>query len=161
MASLYAKIPGLGTGRGVLQLGLRCRIYAAPDHLLIVFSTGYSEEYKRIFYQDIHYLVIRKTHGQVRQGMISGLFVLAGVSPFLFGASRPVAITFATISFPFFIWFLVNLLRGPACECQVNTAVQTLKLPVPRRMNKVSLMIDFLRSKTAPPEPGVTEPAGP
>jgi hypothetical protein len=146
MAKIYEIIPGLGTGRGNLQIAVRSRIYRGPDHLLILQSTGYTEEYKRIFYRDIRYVEIRKTQAQIWHAVISGVFLLLVF--LLYFVHVPGGLV-AVFCFPFFIWFLANLLRGPTCDCFVSTNVQTLKIPAPGRMKKVPIIINFLRTRTA------------
>jgi len=147
MAKVYNPIPGIGSGRGRLQVLIRSRIYSGPDHLLIVLSTGYTEEYKRIFYRDIRYIDVRKNRGQLWQTIISGvIFLLLLLIFYLANAPTLVAVI---CSLPIVIWILVNLFRGPTCDCYISTNVQTLKLPVPGRARKVTKLISFLRTQTA------------
>jgi hypothetical protein len=146
VAKLYQKIPGIGTGRGSFQIASRARLYAAPDHLLVVNSTGYTEEYKRIFFRDIRCIDVRKTNGHVRNAIISAVLTL--LFALLYFLKMPI-IGVALICSPFVIWFIVNFFRGPSCECYISTHVQTLKLPAPRRVKKVATLIEFLRAKTA------------
>jgi hypothetical protein len=146
MAKIYQKIPGIGTGRGSFQLASRARVFTAPDHLLVVQSTGYTEEYKRVFFRDIRSIDVRKTNGQVWLAVISGAMTL--LIFLLYFAHLPWGFV-AVFCFPFAVWFLVNLLRGPTCECYISTNVQTLKLPAPRRVKKVATLIEFLHTQTA------------
>ena len=146
MAKIYRKIPGIGTGRGSFQIASRSRVYTAPDHLLIVHSTGYTEEYKRIFFQDVRYIEIRHTNGQFWNGLISAVITL--LFSLLYFAQVPGGLV-VFFCFPFGIWFLTNLLRGPTCECYISTNVQTLKLPAPKRVKKITTLVEFLRAQTA------------
>jgi len=146
MAKFYQKIPGIGTGRGGFQIASRSRIFAAPDHLLVVQSTGFTEEYKRIFFRDIRYVEVRKTNGHVHIAVISAVLTL--LLALLYFADIPVIVV-ALFCAPFLAWFIINLVLGPICECYISTNVQTLKLPTPRRMKKVSKLIEFLRAQTA------------
>jgi hypothetical protein len=146
MAKIYQKIPGIGTGRGSFQIASRSRVYTAPDHLLVVQSTGYTEEYKRIFFRDIRSVDVRKTNGQVRSAVISAILTL--LLALLYFVKVPV-IAVTLFCAPFLVWFLINLFRGPTCECYISTNVQTLKLPAPRRVKKVATLIEFLRAQTA------------
>jgi hypothetical protein len=57
--------------------------------------------------------------------------------------------------FPFFVWFLGNLVWGETCRTYVNTDIQTLELPVPRRVKKVTIFIDFLSEKLGAASPPV------
>jgi hypothetical protein len=146
MAKIYQKIPGLGSGRGSFQVAMRSRMYRGSDHLLIVQSTGYTEDYKRIFYRDIRYVEVRKTQTQVVIGIVSALITLLLAMLLFFNVPAIAVVLFCA---PFFIWFTVNLSLGPTCECYVATNVQTLKIPAPRRLRKVTVLITFLRAQTA------------
>jgi len=152
----YQKIKGLGIGRGRLEVGMRSRLYQGGDHLLLVQSTGYTEDYKRVAYQNIRYIVVRRTNGREQQAMISGLFLL--LIGLLLLAHVPWGVV-AVLEFPFFIWFIVNLVRGEACRTYVNTDIQTIELPVPRRINRVPLLIQFLGEKIGAAPPTAVETA--
>src|SRR6058998_3858024 len=65
----YRKLPGLG--RDVVSIS---RLYLARDHLLVVNSNGYIEEYKRFYFQDIQAIIIRKSiTGQVWNWVLGAL----------------------------------------------------------------------------------------
>ncbi len=147
MAKTYSAIPGIGTGRFSLQLAVRNRIYQGPDHLLVVQSTGYTEEYRRIFYRDIRYIDIRPSRRQLWVGLVQALCILA-LALLLFVLPLAVGLFFLA---PFVIVFIFNLAGGPACDCYVTTGVQTLKIPTPRRRAKVPTFIAFLREKAGAP----------
>ena len=144
MAETYHPIPKIGTGRFGFQVAIRYRLYAGPDHLLIVQNTSYTEEYKRVSYPDIRYLMVMRTQAQLWQGIISAAIILLillsthGRGPWIFTA---------ILCIPFVIWFVVNLLLGPTCRCYLNTHVQTVQLPAPRRMKKVPVLRAFLLSQ--------------
>jgi hypothetical protein len=147
MTTIYSKIPGLGSGRATIQVAVRSRLYRSEDHLLIITSTGFTEEYRRIFYRDIRYVDVRRTRSQVKQGIISA--VLTGLLALTYFAYVPGPLV-AVFCFPTVLWFVINFVRGEACQCYINTSVQTLRLPTPGRVNKVDTLIAFLRQKTAP-----------
>ena len=144
MAKTYHPIPKIGTGRFGFQVAIRYRLYAGPDHLLIVQNTGYTEEYKRIFYKDIRYLMVMETYGQTRQGMASGAIILLILFCHLFGLPW---LAVGLMGVPFLIWFIANMLLGSMCRCYLNTHVQTVQLPAPRRMKKVPVLRAFLLSQ--------------
>jgi hypothetical protein len=155
MSKLYTKIPGVGTGRGGLQPLVRSRLYQGPDHLLVVSSTGYTEDYKRIFYRDIRCIDLRPNRAQIWQGIISmSVFLILGL---IFYFTKLPIIPSLIFSGPFALWFILNLYFGRTCDCYVSTPVQTLKLPTPRRVNKADKFIDFLRAKTAAASSASTE----
>jgi uncharacterized integral membrane protein len=155
MAKVYKKIPGMGSGRGRAQPAMRSRIYSGPDHLLVVQSTGYTEEYKRIFYRDIRYVEVRRNRAQLWQAIFSGS--LMGFLLLILILVRTQMVVFAVLSFPLFIWFMINLFRGSTCDCYISTSVQTLLLPAPSRKNKVPKLIQFLRTQTEAIEPVAPE----
>ena len=152
MKSVYKAIKGLGTGRGKLQIAMRVRLYGGPDHLLLVQSTGYTEEYKRVFYRDVRYVVVRETYGQTRQSFLSAVLFLA--TCLLYLAPMPKVVV-AILSLPFLVWLLWNWALGPACRVYVNTDVQTLELPTPRRLSRVPRLVAFLNTKISPEQPKV------
>ena len=153
MKNGYQTIKGIG--RSGFQVGLRSKLYQGTDHLLLVQSTGYTEEYKRIFFKNIRYIVARRTQGQIWQGLISGLLFAAICLLYL--TSLPFGFTLA-LSLPFLIWFIINLARGTSCRVSVSTDIQTLDLPTPSRVGKIPVLINLLREKTEPP---VTADTGP
>jgi hypothetical protein len=148
MAKTYRAIPGIGTGRFSLQVAMRNRMYQGPDHLLIVQSTGYTEEYRRIFYRDIRYVDVRPSQRQIWLGVVQlSCIIVLGLLLYVL----PLALGLFFMA-PFVIALIFNLVSGPSCDCYVTTGVQTLKIPTPRRRNKVALFIAFLREKAeAPP----------
>src|SRR4030095_8113184 len=52
----YRRLPGMG--RNLMSFS---RLWLGRDHLLAVYSTGYSENYKRFYYRDIQALITRTT----------------------------------------------------------------------------------------------------
>jgi hypothetical protein len=159
MAKIYHPIPGIGSGRGGVQVAIRSRIYQGPDHLLVVQSTGYTEEYKRIFYRDLQYVEVRVNRKRFWQAMISGAFVLLSVLLYVLLIYLKVSTVAAQIlGLCFLIWFVVNLALGPTCDCFVRTSVQTLQIPAPGRMKKVPVLIAFLQTKIAALEPAQATP---
>jgi hypothetical protein len=146
MAKTYFPILGVGTGRFGLQLAMRSRIYQGPDHLLVIQSTGYTEEYKRIFYRDIRYVEVRPNQRRVVLGFVLAALI-AAFALLLFVSLVAGLILMA----PFVIALVFHLVRGPTCDCYVTTGVQTLKVPTPRRRSKVARFIAFLREKAEAP----------
>ena len=52
----YQKLPGRGVGFTGYS-----RLFVGPDHLLLVWSTGYSEHYRRFFFRDIQAFLVART----------------------------------------------------------------------------------------------------
>ncbi len=152
MKKPYTPLPGLGTGRGSFQVGLRHRLYQATDHLLLVQSTGYTEEYRRIFYRDIRYVVIRRNQRYLWTSALMAAILLIIFSLRLLSAPW---LGLALFGVPFALILIVNLIRGPSCSCYLATQVQTIAVPTPQRLRKVPLLLDFLKTKVPSP-PGET-----
>jgi len=107
------------------------RLYQAPDHLLEVHSSGYTEAYRRYFFQDIQAIFIEKT----RWGKIANVVVSVCGAFFLLLALVNGAgwVAGAIIGGFFGLFFLINLIAGPACAVFIQTAVQRQQLrPVTR-----------------------------
>ena len=155
MKTDYTSIPGLGTGRGSFQIGMRHRLYQAPDHLLVVQSTGYTEDYRRILYRDIRYVVIRRNQRYLWTSLV--LFLVLVFLALLHLLTLP-WIEAGIFSVPFALMLIVNLVRGPSCVCYVATHVQTVELPAPQRIGKVPLLLDFLQTKVPSPAGEATAP---
>jgi len=156
-SSIYKKIPGVGTGRGGFQIASRSRLYQAPDHLLILQSTGYTEEYKRLFFRDIRAVEVRDSQGQIWRAVVSAVItVLLALTYFVYVPWGLVVV----FCFPFVIWFIANLVWGPMCVCYISTNIQTLKIPAPQRRKKLDAFIQFLNGRIATsdsvgtPQPG-------
>jgi hypothetical protein len=156
VAEIYHPIPKIGTGRFGFQVALRTRLYAGPDHLLTVQSTGYTEEYKRVFYKDIRYLMVVPTLTQIWQGIVSGAIIALILVSHVWGLPW---VAVGILGTPFLIWFAANFLLGPTCRCYLNTHVQTVPLPAPRRMKKVPILRAFLQSQIpSSPPAGAEQP---
>jgi len=146
MPKIYKKIPGIGSGAAGFRPAARARLFTAPDHLLIMQSTFFTEEYKRVFFRDIRYIDVRQTNGQIWMAVVSAILTL--LIALLYFVSLP---AIATVIFctPFAVWFILNLYFGPTCKCYISTNVQTLQLPAPGRMKKVATLIAYIRTQAA------------
>jgi hypothetical protein len=138
-ANIYRKFRG--TGGGLFEY---TSLYVAPDHLLQVISTGYSETYRRFYFRDIRAITVRKSAaGKITNGILGGLtllFLIIGLQAgggALIGWSVPGAF--------FSLLLAINFLRGPTCVCQIQTAVQTRKLGSLKRLRRARKFLDQLR----------------
>ncbi len=143
----YRRLPGRGRKRGgfFALTPTRASLWAGREHLLYVFSTGYTEEYKRFYYRDIQAIVMRKT------GRGSAWNFFSALSLFLFAL---LALTRTTTAAAAVFWILSglsllvlagNLLRGPTCVCHLHTAVSTEELPSLSRERNARKAIDLLK----------------
>jgi hypothetical protein len=98
------------------------RLWLANDHVLLVTSSGYSEEYRRFFFSDIQALFIRKTRwGAGLNWMFGGFAVLLGAMSFAVANEGRI-----------FLWILaslcaaaagINAALGPTCTVNIQTAI--------------------------------------
>lgn len=143
----YRQLPGRGRKRGgfITITRIRARLWAGKDHLLCLFSTGYTEEYKRFYYRDIQAIVMRKTGRGAAGNIFSALFLL------LFAAFAMTATTPAGAAVLWIVTGLaalvlvVNLLRGPTCICHLQTAVSREELPSLSRERNAKKALDILK----------------
>jgi hypothetical protein len=144
MKSDYIPVPGLGTGSASFQVSGRHRLYQSPDHLLVVQTSGYTEEYRRVFYRDILCVVIRHNQRYIWTSVVLGIIVLLLCLLLLIPVSW---IIVGLLCLPFVIVLVWNFSRGPSCDCYITTRVQTVSIPTPQRLNKVPLLLQFLETK--------------
>jgi hypothetical protein len=118
----YKKLPGTAT----LWLVGSQRLWAGPDHLLMVTSSGYTEAYKRFAYRDIQGFVSRRTcHWALGLGL-GGFFSALGVLLCFTEDGWSLGAFFLFFALPVALW---NLVFGPTCRTTIRTAVQTEKVP--------------------------------
>ena len=159
-APIYRKLPGVG--RSLIQY---VRLYEGPDHLLQVYSTGYSETYRRFYYRDIQALTIVRSNAWLIWlsvwGVLMGLFVVIAWGdklPWLW----PVSGVFA-------LFLLLSLIAGPGCVCTIQTPVQTERLPSLHRVWRLHAFLARVqpliaaaqtREVSAAPAPNAAAPEG-
>jgi len=148
----YLPIPGLGTGRGSFRIAMRHRLYQASDHLLLIQSTGFTDDYRRLYYRDIGHVVARRTQRRMWLGVVLAvmIFIMLWILAYAWsqGGFRAGAVFMVPVILLFVIAFIINLARGPTCVCYITTQVQTIEVPTPQRLARVPRLIDFLRAKT-------------
>ncbi len=153
----YARMPG----RRILSFGVVNRLFAGPDHLLLLASTCFSETYKRFYYRDIQAVVTRRTRRGAAWNAVLGVF--AGIC-LLVAATRGPGGEFAaacwwSCSLPFLLLMLVNALRGPTCAVHLRTAVHLVELPTLGRLRAARKAVALLKPRIAEAQ-GVLAPEG-
>lgn len=138
----------------------RAALWMGPDHLLKISSNGYSENYRRYYYQDIQAILVWPTSSWHGWSLVFGaLFVLFGVIT-LDGMGNPTEggiIACAVLAFFFGALLVVNILRGPSCACSIRTAVQTDKIESVRRLRNALKMLPVLRERILEAQGGFSE----
>jgi hypothetical protein len=130
---------------------VRSSLWLGNDHLLAIDSNGYSESYKRFYFQDIQMIAIRLT----RRRLIWNWVLTVPIAMWLLGLAyelvvrrNPDVVGLAIA----ILWTLIpgvplllNNLLGPTCACTVRTAVQTEDLPSLCRLPKTRRILNLLR----------------
>lgn len=112
-------------------------LWLAADHLLIVDSTGYNEEYARLRLRDIKGFFITDSYRRIWWNIIWGLVAL--ISGMLMGFSlywEETPVGSVIVFVPAVIFLVWNHLLGPGCRAYVVTGVQTAPLPSVVRRRK-------------------------
>ena len=154
----YRRLPGRGVKFEGMRLiaGVRkyTTLWMGKDHLLGIYSTGWTEEYRRFYYRDIQALILRRTNGRAVTNFLLGIPMVIGflllVLPFLESApqrnvGRTYLLVFGGIVAFFLIMMLLNLMAGPTCACHIRTAVQVEELPSIKRLRAARKVIARLR----------------
>lgn len=138
----YTFLAGSSRGRGSLWQG--------PDHLLVVEGKGpllpFAEAYRRIDYDKIQALAILPTQGHVwaTLGLVAGV-VIFGLLAFATRSAEPfLPISFGIPAVLLAVLAVVNLFRGPACRCSLQTSVQVLRLRPLVRVRQAEPVIRML-----------------
>lgn len=137
--------------RGAMAMIMRCSLWLGDDHLLSVKSTGYAEEYVRIYLKDLKGVIARRTKNWMLLNILLGIVVA------LFGIGilntndifSPGTIALFIFGTPFLVAFLVNLLKGPTCKTNLLTPLGLVDIPALQRSRKVTRLIQELRPLVA------------
>lgn len=141
-------------------------LWLGPDHLMLVKSTGYTEEYLRYNFSDIQAFMLgpssRRMFWNLGWGALAftfGILVLNG----LLRHSTPIASSIGLVIVA--VFFLINYLLGPSCSVFLVTRVQTVWLPIVRRgkfdriVQRVQPLIEAAQADLQPaPEAQPTTP---
>ncbi len=142
----YIILPGRGLKKGgtALIVRTRARLYMGADHLLCLYNTGYTEDYKRFYYKDIQAIVACGTSkGKTLNIVLGVLIALHALISFL--AGNPWNIIFPSIAVFFSLFLVINILLGPTSKSYLLTAVTTEELPSLCRLKNALKVIDLLR----------------
>jgi hypothetical protein len=136
----YRRLPGTGTG--ALE---RVKLYLGPDHLLMVSSSGYTENYKRFYFRDIQAITLCKSlRGQVWNGIWGFMaFVAAIIALQVTGVAL---VIWSVIAGVFLLLLGINVGAGSTCVCRIQTAVQTRTLTSLNRVRSARKVLAQLRA---------------
>ncbi len=131
--------------RPVAGLASYQSLWQADDHLMLVRSSGYEEQYQRFNYADIRCLCLTPSSVRLTWALVWG-FILLMCGLFTMGVgSRDGPNTFIVVVAAVATLFLViNQALGPTCRVYLVTRVATVVLPV-RRRRKAQRLIARLK----------------
>ncbi len=119
-------------------------LWAAPDHLISISASIFSEEYKRFYFQDIQTLILHKTEAwRVWNWLLGGLgaiFVLVAIA-----SKGPVAVFAGIVSAMVLLILSINYVLGATCACYIQTAVQKERLYTLNRIRRAQKILDSLK----------------
>jgi hypothetical protein len=136
--SPYRRLPGRGAG-----VASSVRLYEAPDHLLQISSTGFTENYKRFYFRDIQAVILEAKPWQMWWFVVFGFSVLLFAAPASVSSGVAAIVLWSTAA-GFALALLINLLLGPCCACYIRTAVQTERLGTVRRVRPARAFMQYL-----------------
>jgi hypothetical protein len=143
MNKKYKRLTG---SRFTYKLG-QCSFWIGKDHLLHIRISGYTETYKRFYFEDIEGFIIRKSWRR----LIINIVFLSFMSAFLIMAIAAFSDGFegGWIGFGFLALFnavvvVVNIVKGPGCHCHIRTRVQLEELPSITRIRQANRLIALL-----------------
>ena len=107
----------------------RASLWLGKDHVLVVKSRGYSEEYRRFYFNDIQgFLIYSTVTGKVLNmvwALIATLFTGFCLAGIFVWQSDFVIFDSAFLGIVFLLLLLINVRKGPTCRCYLRTAVHT------------------------------------
>jgi hypothetical protein len=109
------------------------RLWLAPDHILLLISSRFAEDYRRFAFTDIQSIVITESPSRVVPQVVMILAAAAWMSLWF-------AVNLAFFKWIFLVtgalallWSIIDIARGERCRCYLHTRVsQELLAPVSR-----------------------------
>jgi hypothetical protein len=123
----------------LLLRGKKVQLWLGDDHLLVVDTDGYTEDYKRYYFKDVQGIVVRRTvEGRLINFLLSLPVLLFGV----LGIEKP---GFLFVAAVFLVFLILNIAQGATCEAELFTAVQSEKLVSLSRVKTARKVLDRLQ----------------
>jgi hypothetical protein len=123
----------------------RSNLYLGSDHLLSVETVFYSEKYRRFYFRDIQAITLRRTKRALVIGIVTGILTLLFVLGVLLSSAIEARVVWSILAGVCFVPFVVNLIYGPTCTCELRTAVQTEKVPSMSRVRRAHKVLARIR----------------
>jgi hypothetical protein len=127
--------------RPVAGLASYQSLWQADDHLMLVRSSGYEEQYQRFNYADIRCLCLTPSSVRLTWALVWG-FILLMCGLFAMGVwsdDGPHAFVVVVAALAT-LFLLINEALGPTCKVTLVTRVAAVTLPVRRRRKAQQLV---------------------
>jgi hypothetical protein len=143
VTSIYTKLtPAKRRLFGYTQLWL------APDHILLLISTQFAEDYKRFAFSDIQSIVVTQLPSRVVPQVIMIVAALAWTCLWFTVNSAFAKGAFAVTGALALLWPIVDIARGPRCRCYLHTRVSGELLAPVSRMKTARKVLAIIRPMT-------------
>jgi hypothetical protein len=159
MSSLYTKLTP--TKRYLFGYS---QLWQAPDHILLLISSQFAEDYKRFAFADIQSIVITESPSRVVAQIVMILTAVAWMCLWFVINIAFFKWTFLITGALALIWPVVDIARGPRCRCYLYTSVsKELLAPVSRMgiarrfLSTVRPQIESVQGVLSPEQLATTE----
>ena len=99
------------------------RLWLAPDHILLLTSTAFAQEYKRFAISEIQSVVVTESPAPIVLQIVMIFAALGWMALWFAIASKFEKWSIAAIGALALIWPIVDYARGPRCRCSLHTRV--------------------------------------
>ena len=123
----------------------RSNLWLGTDHLLCVETEGYTEKYRRFYFRDIQAITLRRTKRALIWGIVTGILTAAFTLIAFFSNANATMFTFGIFAGVAAMPFILNLIYGPTCKCELRTAVQTENVPSMSRVRRARKVLERIR----------------
>jgi hypothetical protein len=121
------------------------RLWLAPDHILLLTSTQFAEEYKRFALSEIQAIVVTESPSRIIPQVIVGMLGLVLMALWFDGNFGWQRWLFAIIGAVLLLWAIIDIARGPRCRCTLRTRVTKQVLEPVSRMRIARKFLGILR----------------
>ena len=109
------------------------RLWLAPDHIMLLISSRFAEDYKRFAFADIQSIVVTESPSRVVPQVAMVLAAVVWMSLWFAVHLRFFKWTFLVTGALALLWSIVDIARGQRCRCYLHTRVsKELLAPVSR-----------------------------
>jgi hypothetical protein len=127
------------------SLGGHTQLWLAPDHILLLTSTRFSEDYKRFSISDIQSIVVTELPPRLALPIVMILAALVWISLSFAVDSRSAKWFFEITGVLALLWPFVDLARGPRCRSYLHTRVSRELLEPVNRMRTARRFLGVVR----------------